>query len=415
MSLISDVAFTDQDGVGVPLITRRQSSLLAAAMLQEAAAETVGENIDAGLRSNIARLALGRLVDRAEALEALAKTKIVRESSGPTELAASDFVELASTFATHLPIFCLVSDCLLQRSIITLTYTDPLEIDETSFRKGRVRRSVGWKSEHLSVGISEVGASDSHHIEVVVPDDLQVNYVSLNAKKYSLSELPWRKVPRQLRDLEIRQVGPFQSGNLYIPRREFVRRSGRVAIKMRTHNTRFLSGAFFVSLFTTLTLWALAEVAPSILKSSEADPQVAGLLILPTIVAAYIVRPGEHVLTARMLRAARYFLVANTMLAVVGALVFATTPTHGSSPGVDLGGFVSNLLSCFASQDSPANGLAARWGFLAILSAFFTVGFLISNILPRPHGKTRYEPMPISFTRADRSHSRISDWGEWPG
>ena len=68
-----------------------------------------------------------------------------------------------------------------------------------------------------------------------------------------------------------------------------------------------------------------------------------------------------------MHRAARYFLMANSMLPVIAALVYATTPNPKSDPGVpgvNVGGFLNHLLGHMAKQDSPVNGLqpdGVRW------------------------------------------------------
>ena len=47
------------------------------------------------------------------------------------------------------------------------------------------------------MSVSEVGSGDSHHLEVLVPEDLQVNYISLRAKKYFLANEGWngKKIP----------------------------------------------------------------------------------------------------------------------------------------------------------------------------------------------------------------------------
>jgi hypothetical protein len=403
-ALFSDVAFTNQDGQSQPLATRRQCSLIAGAMLHRAACEALGESPDADLRADIARLAAGPVGERKQLLRRLVVRKVNGAASGLTELGNSEFAQLAGLVATHLPIVCLCKTQAPGRGIITLSYTEAVEVHKSPFRT-KLWRSVGWRSDHLTAEISELGASESNHVEVLIPEELQVNYVALKGKRYGLANVDWPELPETLTEPNICQVEAARSGNVHLKELPYSRRVGHVLVGLRVHKTKFLTGAFFVSLFTTVTLWLLAEIAPDILKSNVAETQIAGLLVIPSIVAAYIVRPGEHVLTARMLRAARYFLVANTTLAVLGALIFATTPReiNSTSPGVNLGGFLTELTGVLAKQDSPANGLAGRWGVLAILSSLLTIGFFVSLWLPFPWGDTYFKMLPDEHETPVRS------------
>ena len=144
-----------------------------------------------------------------------------------------------------------------------------------------------------------------------------------------------------------------------------------------------------------LLLAALALVAEDVLKADQSEALVAALLLLPSVVATYIARPGEHIITARMLRWSRFALVMNAALPFLAVLVFLTTPTDRShEPGVYLGGWAESVLGLLQPQDGPIHGLEARWGMLAILSLGFTILFVLSNVWPRPHGTSSYSLTP---------------------
>jgi hypothetical protein len=395
MSLFSDLTFVDETGERLPLITRRQSTRLANAVLYLAAAQVIGRPLSKEITDKITDIAFGNRAVRKDALQDI----FVRGGGGasPERLslrAAGWFAELACMFATHLPIVCLLTDGPPGRSITKLSYVEPLG-DDYSAAKGRVRRSLGLKSENLAVGVNEIGGAASHHIEVVIPDDLQVNYLSLGGKSYTVANAKWHELKDEEKDYSIRQVGTASSGNIYLSEPTYTRRMGRLSVKMRVKRTGFLVGAFVASGIITLVLAVLALLAPEVIDNVNSDASVAALLLLPSVVAAFIARPGEHMITARMLRWARFALVANAALPFLAVLAFFTTQADDAkSPGINLGGFVEGLLGLIQDQDGPANGLQGRWGWLAVLSLGCTLLFLAANILPRPHGESHYSLLP---------------------
>lgn len=404
MALMSGVSFTDGSGRRIPLLTRSQSNQLANAMLQKAATEALNEPISKITRTEIAAIALGTRRDRADALNGLLLKEPARGfDSELTALGNSPFAELACSMATHAPVVCLFTDGPPGRSIVKLTYVEPMD-DERLPSRGRVRRSIGWKSEYLSMRINEVGAAASHHIELEIPDELQINSVSLAGKSYILANKKWRNltVPDRHKatpadeDYSIHQVGTARSGSLYMSNLPHARRMGRVAVKMRARRPGFLFGALVVSVIMTAVLAVLALVTGDLMKAEKSDGSIAALLLLPTVAAAYIARPGEHLITSRMLRWARFALVGNAALPFLAVLFLLTTPNGKETDGVGLGlgGVMDGLFGLIVTQDSPAHGLEARWALLAGISALFTCLFVISNIWPMPHGKSRYRPMP---------------------
>jgi hypothetical protein len=393
MSLFSDLDFVDDRGRRLPLITREQSVTIANAMLQQAAVQVIGGPVSDATHDLIADIADGSRGRRKKALRDIFLRNRNLPNAGERTLLRSSpiFAELACMIATHLPVICLFTEGPPGRSIVKLSYVEPLEIDHSS-SKGRIRRSLGVKSENLAVGISEIGAAASHHIEISIPDDLRVNYVSLTGKNYTVANVPWQKLNAESKDYAIRQVGSARAGNLYLTELPHSRRMGRVSIKMRVRRSRFLMGALVASGIITLVLTVLALVAKDILEADQSEALVAALLLLPSVVATYIARPGEHVITARMLRWARFALVGNAALPFIAILVFLTTPAEVSAknPGVYVGGLANSILGVLQEQDSPVHGLQARWGFLAIASALCTCLFVASNIWPRPHGTSSY-------------------------
>jgi uncharacterized membrane protein YhaH (DUF805 family) len=393
MSLFSDLTFMDERGRRLPLITRRQSTGLANAILYQAAAQATEKPLSDEVTEKIADIAFGNRRLRKDALKDIFVQRKKLDTERLRLRDAAFFAELASMFASHLPIACLLTDGPPGRSIVKLSYIEPLG-QEHSASKGKMRRSIGLKSENLAAGINEIGGASSHHIEVVIPNDLQVNYLSLTGKSYTLANRNWHELNDEEKDYSIRQVGTASSGNIYLSEPPLARRMGRISIKMRVKRTGFLIGALVASSIITLVLAVMALMAPDIVRNTNSGTLVAVLLLLPSIVAAFIARPGEHMITSRMLRWARFALVANAALPFLAVLAFLTTRAEDTgSPGIRLGGFVESVLGLMQSQDSPAHGLQGRWGWLAVLSLGFSLLFLAANILPRPHGESHYSPL----------------------
>lgn len=395
MALYSDVNFTDEVNRHIPLLKRGQSNQLANAMLQQAAAKTLKKPVSKKDRDEITAIAFAGRRHRRRALNNLLLEEPEKGQDSPlTALGKSEFAELACMMATHSPVVCLFTDGPPGRSIVKLSCIEPMD-EERASSKGRIRRSFGWKSEYLSVGVTEIGASASHHIEIEIPDELQVNSVSLTGKRYISANKRWRDLKKEEKDYSVHQVGAASSGNIYMADLPYARRMGRAVVKMRVRRPGFLFGALTISTIITAVLTTLALITPEIMNGPSSEGTIAALLLFPSVVAAYIARPGEHVITARMLRWARFVLVGNAALPFLAVLFLLTTPESSSeSVGLNLGGIMDGLFAKIVPQDSPVHGLEARWTVLAIISSLLTFMIVISNIWPLPHGESRYRPMP---------------------
>lgn len=386
-ALCSQVTLTDGHGRRLPLLTRYQSGRLAAVMLTEAARRALHGALPRELADSIPAIATLRPERRRKALEDVLHGTEPHLTAARSQLQESGFHELAHVLARYSPVVCTF-DGPPGRCLVKLEYTEPLDTRGLNKPPGRIRRSIGWKSEYLVVQLHEIGAGSSHHIEVEVPEDLQVNAVTLRGTRYDLARRRDKLTARQY-DYSVHQVGTSRSGAVYIANPPFPRRVGDIAVKMRARRTGFLMAAFVASAITTLVLGAMAVVAPAIIEANTSNGTIAALLVLPTLVAAYIARPGEHAITARMLRFARLLLVANAALPFAAVLVLLTT--HVGPQPAEVGyGVVDALMDIVSWSDKPDSALQQKWGTLAGLSAILTLLFAISNYAPRPHGKSHY-------------------------
>lgn len=420
MAPYSDIDFFDSEGHNVPLLTRYEGARVAAVMLTELARPLVGDD-DASERL------LARVSDIANfdgAANRSATYYVLEEkcaAADPREKlrGSREFKELAYAFSEHSPAICLLQNNP-GRTIIKLAYNEPT--NKVSTPKGAWRRSLGLKAEQYVFALTEVGASMSYHVEIAVPDELELNEVGLIGTSYeSFGQYELFSLPERHQEYFIRQVEHARAGIMYIP---FPggRRVGAAWVKLRARRPGFLLGALIASIIITMVL-ALATIsAPYILKNERPEATVAMLLLVPTLLAAYVARPHEHAITSRMLRFARFMLTLDGVLPFLAALALLTSSeyaqataaiktapapirmAHGSSPPGPLfehHRHHSSHRPTSRQMRHPQSArpkhrqrflhtLRERWLFLTKLSGLFVALFTLSYILPTARGKSTY-------------------------
>ena len=91
-------------------------------------------------------------------------------------------------------------------------------------------------------------------------------------------------------------------------------------IQLRPPLSGFLTYAVFSLIFTAVVL-TVGRIFLIRLENpgTSVEAAVALLLVGPTLLAAYVSRPGEHILVARTLRWIRYLVSLSALLPYVGA------------------------------------------------------------------------------------------------
>jgi hypothetical protein len=176
-----------------------------------------------------------------------------------------------------------------------------------------VTERLGLKATELSVVAPSVGWGCSYHLRVEAPTDIALTEVGL----FRVQRAPVR-IPGPAESYEAR-LGA-ESVQVYtatgIERGEHV-----VAVSMRVQILGFLRAMWLTSVAMAGILIA-GRVFISRLETAtqqRSDAAIALLLVAPSLVAAYLVRPGEHVIASRLLRPIRYALAVAACLNYVGA------------------------------------------------------------------------------------------------
>jgi hypothetical protein len=254
---------------------------------------------------------------------------------------------------------------------------------------------LGWRSERFSVLLNEIGAASSYHVEIEVPPELSVNAVGLIGARYRHFGKDLNKLADADKEYFIQQIDSVSTGNIYMPAPLPGRRFGQAWVKLRNRRPGFLIGALVASCITTVVLFLASIAAPEIVHDGKSEAAVVALLLVPTVLAAYVVRPGEHAITAKMLRVARFVLVGDAGL-MLGAVFLLFMAKNGEkvAHAVSVRIFGEKIELMQPGRD-PGNWLQGWWQILTLVSLIGVGLFIASNILPLPHGKTVYKPLPI--------------------
>jgi len=399
---ITNLDLVDQEGRSQALLTRTQSRLLANVVLIEAAQRIMRTPLDATLRRCIKAIA-NRPHDDAQAeLSYLFRACSWRRSDPRRRLRRDpDFVELAYSLASHSPIACLFTGKPPRRAILKLSYDEPVNelADRGNFRP---LRSLGWRSERFSVLLNEIGAGSSYHVEIEVPAELSVNAIGLVGARYRHFGRDLNELPDSAKDYFIQQIDSgANSGSIYVPEPLPGRRYGQAWIKLRARRPGFPFSCLVASCITTAVLFLAALAAPEIVSDRKSEAAVVALLLVPTVLAAYVARPDEHAITTKMLRVARMVLIGEAALTFL-AVCFLLMAKDGTQATDALTLHIGSLRLTLMKRGADVGAWLQLWWYrLAAVSVVGVVLFTISNILPFPYGKNVYKPLPRESEAAE--------------
>ncbi len=389
----SKLDFTNQEGHSLPLLTRPQSAQLTEMMLREEAERVLGSGCVTGrLQREISAIPYRSWFYLQNELRWLLQDKTCCGDARRKLRKDKLFSELIYTFASHYLIACLLMGNEPRRPIYKLSYDEQLY--------GRMSKSRGLgdilgKTKQYFVPITEIGASSSYHIEIEIPKELEINTISLVGKGYRWFE---KLLETGNRDYFIQQVllteeeRQHDEGKVYVPDPLPGRRTGLIWVKLKARQRGFLNGALWASFVITVILFCAAFAVLIVANDNEAEAATATLLLVPALVAAYIARPGEHAMTAKMFTGARVALLLNALLPGVGVYMILTMH-HGLTltvyKGVDHVHNSANIiykLGIYEFSEPPLS-----WLVLAGLSLVIFLLLSIDTILPQPGDEPMYQ------------------------
>ncbi len=297
----------DEEGAAVPVLTTSENGLVSwAALCQLAEAVTNrwprrANGPSGRLRRELRAIATGTPPAAAEALDWLS-----RNSTGRRLLADTDFNLMARLLENSFVLFAEIGPEPGRRRILKLAYEEPLKYampDEPAEQLSPDWKvQLGWSPYPLEISLPAVGTARSFHFELGVPDGLEIVSSSLDVGEQSLTSETF--------------VGRRTHLGLDEPTYGSV---GRALVRVRAERQGFLSSALLLGL-VTFVLLVVGFIRLDVI-ATEVEAVGPVLLIVPALLAAFLVRPGEHALASRILAGTRIALTVAGVANVAAAAI----------------------------------------------------------------------------------------------
>jgi hypothetical protein len=387
----------DEDGASLPLLTRQENAQLTNSILTTAARRALAEdrerNGDRGLDLSDGLIVYLASIPKRPLRPAEEFVKGVLNPNDPVVypdprvaqvlLRSQEFRDLlglaASCSFIHVPITAEPGE----RRIVKISLVSPWDSpaagtppgDGESWIRHRGHRTItwlGWRAESRYLGLPQVGNSETFHVQISAPE--RVEFTEAGMRNKPLSDLVEVKteatpeLPDQPRDDPNDAAGyqQFLGGvrkrkHLYVGRAH-AHRAGIVWVRFRVVRHGFLRAAVSVGWLTTIILTLFAARADHVV--GEAQTAAALLLLLPALIAGFLIAPGEHAMTRHLLRGPRFLTALIGLLALVATAMMLTLPAP--------------------EPTAAPERLTTIWAVEAGLAGLISVLLTISLFVPRP-------------------------------
>lgn len=392
----------DEEGTSLPLLTRRENAGVTGSILVAAGRRALsvhreqhgGEQLDLapGLIAYLAAIPKRRW----SAAKVFLKSVLDPDDSdiyperGVAEvlLHDQDFRDLVSLAAScsfvHVPVVATPGE----RRIVKLSLISPWDSpasgtprdDGESWWDHRAHRTVtwlGWQAETRYLTMPHVGNAETFHVQIRAPGRVEFTEAGMrNGPPSDLvrSEFPSAPALPQPDSDDPDDASGYQQflggiskrKHLYVGRAH-AHRTGIVWVRFRVVRHGFLRAAVSVAWLTSVVLAMFAMRAEYV--TGDSQTAAALLLLLPALIAGFLIAPGEHAMTRYLLRGPRF------LTAAIGALALVATG------------------AMLTMQSKPAPSvLCDIWGVEAALAAAISVLLTISMFLPGPGKRDTSSP-----------------------
>jgi hypothetical protein len=374
----------DENGTALSLLTRRGSALLSGATLAEMALQAlrrrkVRRPVHAEIVAAIAfATTIYNVDDVWPYVESLispaseAWSKLSADSTLQREILRNDreFCDFLGLFATGSLAYVPLCDAAGRNRVLKMTCNE-----ESRYSPDRLSL-LAWSPSVLIAPVPLVGLAESYHVQITLPANVEFTEAGLTARRPSdlLRAAVGGSASETTEAYRRFRGGAVRAVHLYEPRSHQVA-TGWTWFAMRAQRRGLLFGAWMASLLITAMLSFFGVVTDSVVRQPSSASSL--LLLAPGLVAAYLLRPGEHAMARKLLRAPRFFLIMSTAMTFAAAAVlvalYPETPKAGEVPK--------------ASSD-------LEWSLrgLAIAAVVWLACLTVSFILPRRRKTDRRQP-----------------------
>lgn len=180
----------------------------------------------------------------------------------------------------------------------------------------RLASSTGLGAVNVGIESPYIVGSDSYHLQAESPPGVETRDIDLLAK-----------VPK---NADKTKWSRDHGAHLYVSRARLVQESAGLALlTLRIGRRGFMTLSWLSALLSATLLWLFELTAKKRLESPEATAAV--LLFGPALLAALVVRPGEHPVATKLFSGVRLLVGLNGILAVGAAAAVAGVRPEGWS------------------------------------------------------------------------------------
>lgn len=237
---------------------------------------------------------------------------------------------------------------------------------------------IGGSAYHIPIETPYIRNTPSYHLQVNAPEGLETRRVELLAHLIDGDGKPVEPIDATTPDC----------AHLYFSEAS-VTRMGTAIVSLRVGRRGLLSYAVIACIVIATMLWEFAAHSATITGATERAAAAAILLLVPTLMLVFAIRPGEHLLATKMLSGVRAVLALQGLLCVAaaGALV-GIHPFHETVHtlwrwAAEVSTIAGVLLgACWAFSFSILEPVRARLrGMLASYWAFAATALALSLVL----------------------------------
>jgi hypothetical protein len=377
-----NVDVRDEAGGALPLLIRRECTQLTGATLTEMALQTLRQKKSRGhvhpqIVAAIAFVVASSYNDALPYVRSLISPvsaewgRLSTDSTVQRHLLREDdeFCDFLGAFARSSIVYIPLCNAAGRHRLLKFAFEEEIRLSPDRLS------SIGWSPTVATPNLPLVGLAESHHFQLTPPSNVEFTEAGLTARRPC--ELIRRDVgePASVSTDTYRQfrAGPAHAVQLH-QRRSHQIASGTTWFAMRAERRGLLFGAWVAALLIAAMLTFFALVTDPLVRQPSSSSSL--LLLAPGRVAAYLLRPGEHAMARKLLRAPRLFLILEAAMTFAAAAVlialYPPTPTPGTTP--------------HASD-------ALKWTLrgLAICAVVWLVLLTVSLIAPRARKTDRHD------------------------
>lgn len=379
---------TDEHRTTLPVMSTEENGFVAYSAL--AAAASIALKLPSGESAGSEHLNLLETIARApigQATQALHQIKESNEAIWRNLWKDDFFRKLARDLAVNFILLAYTPDQAPRQQRRILKFSFAIEL-------GSPQRTVGWRrwlrigEQAFAVDLPSIADGASYHVQILPPGGLTVGLVEL----YLTDTL--RSSVEVISGSHLGGIGHVSSA------RAVPGSSAEVLVTLTASPRGIVSACAVASVIITLLLCSISVVSQHRLTALDASvsPVLAVLLAVPTLIAAYLARPGEISLVSRILRPVRLLLFISALSVYSVSVTFA----------LDIAGLAQRTAVLSASIVSVACSIAlcASWKRGSRASRILDgapTAIKPSASLRRPHGINRLNAIRIRSSEGKRA------------